>query len=203
MLHLETVAPATLKLAQRILSLPELAGVRLVGGTALALQFGHRTSVDLDLFGDWDLQQPLDVILSPCGALDNHGGGGRMRFFAIDGVKLDCVNYPYPWLDKPVCEEGLRLASVRDIAAMKLSAVTNRGTRKDFVDVAFLLKRYDFPKLMSLYLQKYSDANEYTVLRSMTYFDDAEKLPLPTMLVPFDWEEAKATILEAVRAYAR
>lgn len=86
---------------------------------------------------------------------------------------------------------------------MKLSAVTNRGTRKDFVDVAFLLKQYGFPELMSLYHQKYSDANEYTVLRSMTYFDDAEKQPLPSMLVPFDWEKAKATICEAVRAYSR
>ena len=203
MLLLETVAPATLTLAQRILSLPELAGVRLVGGTALALQLGHRTSVDLDFFDDWDLRLPLDVVLSPCGALDNHGGGERMRFFAIDGVKIDCVNYPYPWLDEPVCAAGLRLASVRDIAAMKLSAVINRGTRKDFVDVAFLLKRYGFPALMSLYMEKYKDANEYAALRSMTYFEDAEKQPLPNMLLPFDWEEAKATIREAVRAYAR
>ena len=202
MLHLESVAPATLTLARRLLALPELSEMRLVGGTALALQFGHRTSVDLDLFGPWDKRIQLNVALSSCGQVNDHGGGGRMRFFAIDGVKVDCVDYPYPWLEPPVCEEGLRIASVSDIAAMKLSAATNRGTRKDFVDIAFLLKRFRFEELMSLYRNKYDDANEYTVLRSLTYFDDAEEQPLPVMLVPFDWEEAKATIRAAVEAYA-
>ena len=62
---------------------------------------------------------------------------------------------------------------------------------------------HGFPALMSLYMEKYKDANEYAALRSMTYFEDAEKQPLPNMLLPFDWEEAKATICEAVRAYAR
>ena len=202
MLHLETLAPASLTLARDLLALPELANMRLVGGTALALQLGHRTSVDLDVFGSWDMRLPLNQMLASCGKVDDHGGGGRMRFFAVNDVKVDFVNYPYPWLEPPVCENGLRLASISDIAAMKLSAVTNRGTRKDFVDIDFLLKRFGFPKLMSLYREKYDDANEYTVLRSLTYFVDAEEQPLPTMLVPFDWEEAKTAIRAAVEAYA-
>ena len=129
MLHLESVAPATLTLAQRLLALPELSEMRLVGGTALALQLGHRTSVDLDLFGPWDTRLPLNAVLSSCGQVDDQGGSERIRFFAIDGVKVDCVNYPYPWLEPPVFGDGLRLASVSDIAAMKLAAATNRGTR--------------------------------------------------------------------------
>ncbi len=202
MLHLESVAPATLTLAQRLLALPELSEMRLVGGTALALQLGHRTSVDLDLFGSWDTRLPLNAVLSSCGQVEDQGGSGRMRFSAIDGVKVDCVNYPYPWLEPPVSGDGLRLASVSDIAAMKLAAATNRGTRKDFVDIAFLLKVFSFEKMMSLYRAKYTDANEYTVLRSLTYFDDAEEQPLPVMLMPFDWEEAKTTIRAVVEAYA-
>ena len=138
MLHLETIEPATLVLLKRLQALPVLAETRLVGGTALALQLGHRTSIDLDIFGKWDYSEDLAAALSRVGKVEkeSESSSGKMAFFFIDDVKVDCVSYEeYKWLDPPVEETGVRLAGVRDIAAMKINAVTNRGTRKDFVDV--------------------------------------------------------------------
>ena len=202
MLRLETVAPRTLALTRRLLALPALSRTRLVGGTALALQLGHRISVDLDLFGPWDERLDLGAELSACGAVEDMGGSGKMRFFVVDGVKVDCVAYPHPWLDPAVCDEGLRLASIRDIAAMKLSAVTGRGSRKDFVDIAFLLKTFSLREMLALFREKDPGANEYISLRSLTYFTDAETQPLPALLVPFDWDKAKADIRAAVEELA-
>lgn len=103
----------------------------------------------------------------------------------------------------PVVEvDGLRLAGSDDIATMKLQAITGRGSRKDFVDLAFLLERYRLAEMLGLYRQKYPDGSEYLVLRSLTYFDDAEEEPMPRMLVELGWEEVKKRIKEAVREVA-
>ena len=150
MLHLETIAPATLDLLRRLQSLPMLAETRLVGGTALALHLGHRVSVDLDIFGRWDYEKDLGLALSKVGRVEKESGtqSGKMAFFYVDDVKVDCVAYEeYAWIDAAVEESGVRLAGVRDIAAMKVNAVTNRGTRKDFVDVARLLDDYPLEEI--------------------------------------------------------
>ena len=87
------------------------------------------------------------------------------------------------------------------ISAMKLSAITNRGTKKDFIDLYFLLKRFSFNELIDFYLEKYSDAQLFTVLKSLTYFEDAEADPLPVMVDSISWDEAKASIVMAVNQY--
>lgn len=120
------------------------------------------------------------------------------RFLVVDGVKVDIVSYPYGWIDNPVSAEGVVLAGIKDIAAMKLSAITNRGTKKDFIDYYFLLKRYSLKELIELYRQKYSDAQLFTSIKSLSYFDDAESDPMPDMIVPVDWDEVKSTIRNEV-----
>ena len=163
MLHLEAIEPVTLELLKRLQALPAFAETRLVGGTALALQLGHRVSVDLDVFGKWDYAEDLQLELSGVGHAEKESGtpNGRMAFFYVDGVKVDCVAYDmYPWLEPPVEEGGVRLAGVKD---------------------------------------KYPAANPALAMRSMSYFVDAETMPMPRMLVPFDWDEAKARICAAVR----
>lgn len=205
MLHLETIAPATLDLLRRLQSLPMLAETRLVGGTALALHLGHRVSVDLDIFGKWNYEEDLGLALSKVGRVEKESGtqSGKMAFFYVDDVKVDCVAYEeYAWIDAAVEESGVRLAGVRDIAAMKVNAVTNRGTRKDFVDVARLLDDYPLEEIFGWYQLKYPDANPALALRSLSYFVDAETMPMPRMLIPFDWEDAKERIRAAVRGLA-
>ena len=202
MLFLDTVEPGTLSLLRRLQSIPELAETRLVGGTALALQLGHRVSVDLDIFGKWDFSMDLRKILSAAGRTEKESGtpDGRMGFFFVDGVKVDCVAYDmYGWIEEPVEEDGVRLAGVKDIGAMKINAVTNRGTRKDFVDIARLLDDYHLEEIFTWYRTKYPDANPALALRSLSYFVDAETMPMPRMLIPFGWENAKDRIRAAVR----
>ena len=119
-----------------------------------------------------------------------------IRAYQIHGIKVDIVNYPYPWIDDAVVEEGLVLASPKDIAAMKVNAIIGRGTKKDFIDIYYLLKHFSFDDLMAFYLGKYSDGSEYRALLSMTYFGDADPQPMPYMFENVGWE---ALIFENVR----
>ena len=200
MLHLATLAPSTLGLLRRIQSQAAFADTRLVGGAALALHFGHRTSIDLDLFGSWKPLPPLELALSNCAArVMKTGGEESLQFFTVDDVKIDCVTYPYKWLCPAVVSDGIRLADIPDIAAMKLAAATNRGTRKDFVDVYFLLQKYSLRQMLDWYAEKYPDGNDYLVLRSLVYFDDAELEPMPNMLTPVEWKSVTKAIEFAVR----
>lgn len=202
MLHLESVEPSTLDLLRRLQRLPAMANTRLVGGTSLALQLGHRTSIDLDFFGAWDYAEDLQLVFGEVGKVEKLSGkpDGKMQFFLIDGVKVDCVSYErYAWLEPPVEEDGVRLAGIRDIAAMKINAITNRGTRKDFVDLARLLDDHVLPEMFKWYLEKYPDATPALALRSLSYFDDAETMPMPRMLIDFDWSNAKRKISSAVQ----
>ena len=200
MLYLATLAPSTLGLLRRIQSQDAFADTRLVGGAALALHFGHRTSLDLDLFGEWKPQPPLELALSNCAArVVKTGGQETLQFFTVDDVKIDCVAYPYKWLRPAVVSDGIRLADIPDIAAMKLAAATNRGTRKDFIDIYFLLQKHSLRQMLDWYLEKYPEGNDYLVLRSLAYFDDAETEPMPNMLSPVDWSAVTGAVESAVR----
>jgi len=199
MLHFETVDPETLELLKQIQCHPAFDQTRLVGGTALALQIGHRKSVDLDFFGQINVQPvALRQILESYGNVSLRSAGFRIQQFMVCGVQVDFVEYSYPWLDDPVCTEGLRLASFRDIAAMKLAAITNRGTKKDFIDLAFLLNHFTLGDMLGFYTRKFSDGAVFPVLKSLVFFDDAEDDPMPNMLHPFDWVAAKQRIVVAV-----
>ena len=107
----------------------------------------------------------------------------------------------YEWLEPPLMEENIRLAGIKDIAAMKINAITNRGSRKDFIDFGRLLDEYSIKEMLEWYRQKYPEANLALALRSLSYFVDAETMPMPRMMIPFDWNSAKERIRAAVRDY--
>lgn len=199
MLHYETIAPETLRLLNGLMAEPLLAETRLVGGTALALQMGHRSSVDLDLFGYFpcdDIQ--LREVLSSYGKLQVINCSKNVKLFTIDGIKVDVVNYDSLWIDDMVIQDGLRLASVKEIAAMKVRAIVGRGTRKDFVDLYYLLHQFSMTEILNLFRQKYPDVNEFLVIRSLTYFEDAEQAPMPVMHTSTPWETMKEHISKSV-----
>lgn len=203
MLHYKTIHRDTLELLKKIQSLELFAGTRLVGGTALALQLGHRQSIDLDFFGKMDASlEEIAIELSDFANTKPLSSSKAMRFLIVDGVKVDIVNYPYYWIDNPVIEDGITLAGIKDISAMKLSAITNRGTKKDFIDLYFLLKEFSFSELIDLYLKKFAGAQLFTVLKSLTYFEDAETDPMPVMINPINWEEVKTVIVSTVNQYS-
>jgi len=182
---------------------PALAGLRLVGGTSLALQIGHRKSEDLDLFGKLKVRgSELEQTLRQHGRTQLVSRSRIVETYLVRDVKVDFVDYPYVWLVDAVETEGVVLAVETDIAPMKLEAITGRGRKKDFIDLTFLLERYPLDTMLSWYRDKYPQGSEYLVLRSLVYFDDAEDDPMPVMLKPLDWETAKERIRVAVRRKA-
>jgi len=203
MLHGETVLARTLDLLKELQSIPELADLRLVGGTALALQLGHRTSVDLDLFGCFDPSKSFRALLMAQGHVVEGSENGEVQSLTVDGVKVDLVNYPYAWISTPVESDGVTLAGLDDIVAMKLSAVANRGKKKDFIDIAVLLSHYTLEEIFARYKQKFLVDEIAFALRGLTYFDDAEDDPMPKMFLPLTWQEVKQIVSDAVRNYMK
>lgn len=195
MLHYETIEPATLELLRQIEALPGFADMRLVGGTALALQLGHRKSVDLDFFGSMAFDSnELEEALRPLGTVVPLKKSMNINIYLVNGIKIDVVNYSYAWLEEAVLVDGLRLASQADIAAMKVNAVIGRGTRKDFIDIAYLLRSYSLSQILRFYFTKYPEASVFLASKSLAYYADADKDPMPVMFSSESWEEIKAFI---------
>lgn len=96
--------------------------------------------------------------------------------------------------------DGIRLAGLSDIAAMKLAAVTGRGTKKDFVDLYFLLQHFTLQDMLGYYNEKYADGSEMMVLRSLTCFDDADQGHV-NMITSVSWPNIKSRLQEEVRLY--
>ncbi|MDR3093595.1 MAG: nucleotidyl transferase AbiEii/AbiGii toxin family protein [Bacteroidales bacterium] len=203
MLQTTTLSECTLVLLKRLQQLPVLKGFRLVGGTALALQLGHRKSVDLVFFGNVSLTR--DDIVE---AVEDAGleiipqkNTLRIHIFEINKVKVDIVTLPYEWIEPPVQKEGVKMAGLKDIAAMKLEAITNRGSKKDFIDVYFLLQHFSLQQMLDLYCAKYPKGAVFNVMRSLTYFEDAEDNKMPEMLANVQWEEIKSKIQKTIKDY--
>ena len=199
MLQYTAVDSATLELLKNLMNEPVFGGLRLAGGTALALQIGHRRSVDLGLFGSMaDDIYTITQKLNEKGKVNLLNQTENIHIYLVNGIKVDLVNYPYSWLEDAITTDGIRLAGIKDIAAMKLAAVTGCGTRKDFIDLYFLLQQYTLREMLSFYEQKYPDGSSFLVLKSLTYFDDANQDQSPLMLQQVNWEVIKKTITSAV-----
>ena len=200
MLQYKTIESGTLQLLKSLQALPLLQGLRLVGGTALALQLGHRKSVDLDLFGDFsaegiEIRDTLEEQFSVSVIKESK----NIKIYQVDGIKVDLVNYSrYPWIDNPIEEDGITLAGIKDIAAMKVAAIIGRGTKKDFIDMNRLLQIYSLKEILDMYMQKYPDGSLFIAMKSLSYFEDAESDPMPFMFDEIDWGVVKASIREAI-----
>ena len=117
---------------------------------------------------------------------------------SINGIKVDFVNYNYPVLKDSKTINSIRLSSLEDIAAMKLNAILGRGSKKDFIDLYFLLNEYSLTQILKFYNQKYLDGSEFLVVKSLTYFEDADIQPDPKMYKIFDWTICKQKIIDEV-----
>ena len=177
----------------------------LAGGSALALYYGHRFSVDLDWFAESFSYTPVfREKLSKLGKLSVESEGEKTFNGALNGVKISFFEYPYPLISsKTQYKDNIYLASRPDIAVMKLEAVARRGTYKDFVDIYFLLKEYNLDQLLDFLGKKFTgvEYNETHLLKSLTYFEDAKKSEFPEMIKPVNWEDIKKFLLSAVEQY--
>ena len=201
MLQTRTVQPSTLELLINLQRLEFLKSTRLVGGTALALMLGHRLSIDLDFFGqvEGDTNSIGEDLQAEGFNVTWAANTKNIHVYMVNGVKTDIVNYRYSWIDDMVEEGGIRLAGLRDIAAMKVAAITNRGSRKDFVDMYFLLNHFSMTEIMDLYLKKYPDGSAFLAYKSLLYFVYAEAQVMPKMLIPTTWNTIKKRIIAEVK----
>ncbi len=199
MLQTQTVSPKLLELLKAIMQEESFADFALAGGTSLALQIGHRNSIDIDLFGKSEINKDVfSDILNGFGNVITIQNSKNILILNVDSVKIDFVNYQYPLLEDILIIDNIRLFSKKDIGAMKLNAILGRGSKKDFIDLYFLLQDFSLKELISFYNQKYSDGSEFLVLKSLTYFDDADLQPESIMYVDFDWELCKEKITSEV-----
>lgn len=166
----------------------------LAGGTALALMEGHRVSVDLDVFTRRmrDVEDVLDRLRGQVPQLSVTSLEAGTVYVDVHGAQVSVIEYRYPLLGPTVATDGLALAGRDDIAAMKLSAIASRGSRKDFVDLWVLTTRHrPLAEYLALYEEKFEARDVGHVVRSLIHFDDAEREPPLRLLIDVDWEELK------------
>jgi len=180
-----------------------LSSFYLSGGTALSLQLGHRESEDLDFFcKEQFVPELVEQQLHIFGTLsETELAKGTVNTY-LDGVKLQFLEYPYRLLEPFVIWEGINLSSVADIACTKLQTVGMRGSKKDFIDLYFLLQQYTLKDILGYTKKKYaeSDYSETHILKSLVFFDDADAQPMPRMHKDVSWEQVKKTIIVAVKS---
>lgn len=167
----------------------------LAGGTACALQLGHRVSLDLDFFTEKEF--PTEIVLKQLEQLSGFKLDETAKWTILGSfpkVKFSYFYYPYPIIKKTSLFSEINIASLEDIAAMKIAAICDRGTKRDFIDLYFLIKkRFPLEKILRFYDQKYNKLsnNIYHIIRSLSYFTDADSQDSPKMLIPVSWEEVK------------
>ncbi len=199
MLKLHAVPEPVAALLERLASCDALKPFALGGGTSLALRFGHRLSVDLDYFTTEEFDP---CLLSESLGLDVMTvlmmSTNTLRLMAC-GVKIDLLRHNYPEVT-PIDEiAGHRLVSVPDLAAMKLNAIANRGSKKDFYDISELLLHHTLDEMLLFFSTKYPAIDPFAVIRSLVWFEDAEQEPDPIPLAGQSWGDIKCRMIHAVR----
>lgn len=172
----------------------------LVGGTALALQIGHRRSIDLDLFSEHSFNS---MIMADRLGQDYHPTSCEVSentvSLIIHDIKIDIMTHAYPQIGTPIIESDFRLASLKDIAAMKMNAVAGRGLVKDYYDIYCLMNRYSLTEMINLYALKYDIGNKWHLIKALADIDstDVDATPLPEDIKP-NWSKAKLRIKSEV-----
>lgn len=206
MLHSKTVEPHTLALLRQLLEMPALMNFSLVGGTALSLLYGHRKSIDLDLFSSepFDNQEVIRTLeVNFKDSFDIRSTNPNFGIFCfVNDIKVDLVYHPHPLIRPVNTVKGIRMLSTEDIIAMKVQAVLGRGKKKDFWDIAELLNHFSVADFSTFHKEKYATQNLLiTVPQAISYFADADDGEDPISLKGQTWQGVKEVINLKVRAY--
>lgn len=192
--HREVITAAVESALQDLLRQSVLEGFYLAGGTGLALSLGHRRSVDLDFFSERSFDsEALQHKLHALEALSVVSRSPDTLHLQIRTVKVSFLGFPHQVLFPCGSFLEVEVADPRDIACMKLSALAGRGARRDFIDVYAAAQRYGLAELLELFQRRFARVNysRLHVLKSLVYFEDAEKDPMPEMLAEISWTEVK------------
>lgn len=204
-LHWNTITPVMRSVWQGFSSSNISTEFYLAGGTALALQLGHRLSVDLDFFSQTQsnipaLMEPLRHALKDFSPLLSDSSWGNLVFLA-DNVRVGFYGYGYDLVKPLLKTDGLVLASVEDIGLMKLDALLSRASRKDFHDLYALCQRMELRELLNLAEQKYPDVRDFEaqVARHLAYFERAEQESPVPLIENVEWETVKEWFRQQAR----
>jgi hypothetical protein len=176
----------------------------LVGGTNLSLRMGHRVSDDLDIFANEPFDsEPIAQAFRAMFADDLLIVDKRAHTLLayIRGIKVDIVLHRYPALLPAEEIAGIRFAAMPDVVAMKLNAITRRGAKKDYFDLAELLEHYSVTQMLQFFSGKYAATDVGFVVRSLVYFEDADHSKDPITLRKTNWQDVKKKIQAAVQTY--
>jgi predicted nucleotidyltransferase component of viral defense system len=203
MLFTDTVSSSCLAYLNRLMEIPEFNHFFLVGGTALSLKYGHRQSIDIDLFSSIDfdnneVEKCIRFYFIETPAIDiTHVPFGI--FCHLGDVKVDFMKWGDEWIADPEIMDGIRIASDKDIFPMKLEAAMKRGAKKDFLDLALLINKHGLASGLDWYHEKFHYNDAMIPLKSLTDFERAEKETTPVLLNSTPWHDCKQTIVAAVR----
>ena len=180
----------------------------LAGGTGLALQLGHRQSIDFDFFIKWnfDENQLFEELLKifKSQAIKKIFSEKNTLYVEVGGVKISFFGYDYGLVKNLIETSYFNLASIEDIGAMKLWAIQKRATNKDYVDLYYILKKVWLNKLLEYFFMKYWNVvSEYLILKSLIYFDDIENDSLVLLDKWLDFEKVKNWLVEIVKEYEK
>ena len=199
----KVLSPEAWSIVRRLVADGCLETWTLAGGTGLALQLGHRYSEDLDFFSSEAFEtDALIGRLSKVGPLSIQSRSSATLHAVLESLRVSFLGMEAPLVYPGTPYRGLTLADPRDVAVMKLVAIGGRGSRKDFVDLYFYLQAGgSLESTLALARRRFQriDYNEYHLLKSLVYFEDAETEPLPRMLRKASWPAIKKRIVAEVR----
>ena len=193
-MYTEAITADLLEILREIMQMDEFAEFALGGGTSLALRFGHRKSVDIDLFNNQSFKTELllQSLKNQFQVVEIHGRTQGSLNLSIRGVKLDILHHAYEQVLPFELIEDIRFLSIDDLAAMKINALTNRGSKKDFSDL-LLLHENNLPlgRAVALFSKKYGTGGRFLAIRSLQFFDDANREPDPVYLNGWTWQHVE------------
>jgi len=201
-----TLSPNTLRSLEYLGKEKILNFTYLAGGTALALQLGHRVSIDLDFFSlnQFD-ENEISQNLGKSNEFTLDKNAGQTVMGKLMDTKFNLFYYKYPLIEKTHDFHGINIVSLQDIAAMKLHAIEDRGARRDFIDLYFLCQQFSINQMLNWYDQKYKvlESHSYHILRGLTYFEDALMQEMPVMLKPIDWNRLENYFIDEVKKLSK
>lgn len=189
-----TLLPDTVNAIKVVSKSATIKQAYLAGGTALALHLGHRISVDLDFFTQNSFNElALNLEFSKFPEYKENRLARQTVLGTIGETKFSIFYYKYKIIDKLTDFMGIKVVGKKDIAAMKILALSDRGTKRDFIDTYFLSKEFSFENIFDFYDKKFGDLDNkiYHFIKSLNYFEDADMDKIPNMLVPVDWNNVK------------
>lgn len=196
MLYYHTISPGTLSLLQELMSIKDLDLFRLVGGTSLSLQLGHRISVDLDFFSakPFDIDQTARLLSSEMEIFELQSMSRTGFTSFIQNIKCDFYNWSVPFIKEAFIKDEIRLASLEDIAAFKLDAIIRRKEKKDFWDIDALMYFFSLKDMFGFYKQKFIYNDIKIVLDALSEIDIADESEEPIVVGEKTWDEVKKNI---------